>query len=124
MINELGGGPLLPPVVTGVTVETETEVLLFGATSAGPTLLAPAYVTTTVAVLVPSFSALGSYVTVSVIPAGPIVPDDGVTVAHGLSVVAVKLTAGVLPAMKTLCATPFAPTAIDVRWPGASGRTT
>src|SRR5947208_11703769 len=123
MIIAFAGGPLFPAGVTGVTVETETGTLLFGATSVMPTFPSAGYSTMTVAVLVPSFSATGSYVTVSVIPAGPSVPVDGETVAHGLSVRALKVTGGFFPAMKTFCVTASAPASIEVCPRGVSGRT-
>src|SRR6476661_4342228 len=98
MMSEFGSGVFLPPDATGVTVVTEIGTLT-GVTPSGtmPPLLAAAMVRINVALLVPSFSAAGSERIVNVTPAGPRVPEDGVTVAHGLSVVALNETAGVCP---------------------------
>src|ERR1700692_4680070 len=104
MMSELGSGELLPPEATGVTVVTETGTVAGGggvvSLALTPSLLAAPKVRITVAVFVPSFSAFGSETTVSVTPCGPRVPEDGVAVAHGLSVRAVNGTAGVRPGTK------------------------
>src|SRR3954467_7983846 len=100
MISEFGSGVVLPPGETGVTVVTETGTLT-AVVSVATTLVLPAAprVSMTVAVFVPSLSATGSEMIVSVTPSGPSVPDDGATVAHGLSARTVNGTAGVRPGM-------------------------
>src|SRR5436309_1405007 len=99
MISEFGSGVFLPPDATGVTVVTETGTLAGGVVSLAvkPSLPAALVVKITVAVFVPSFSAAGSETMVNVTPCAPSVPDEGVTVAHGLSVFAVNERDGVWP---------------------------
>src|SRR5438874_13358741 len=58
-----------------------------------------------VAVFVPMSRTVGSEETVSVSPAGPMLPDDGVIVIHGLSAVAAKIVAGFCPARTIACVT-------------------
>src|SRR3954470_17191033 len=125
MISEFGRGVFLPCGATGVTVVTETGTLKGGVVSSATTPFdAAPNVRMTVAVFVPSFSAIGSERMVSVIPSGPSVPEDGLTVAQGLSVRAVNGTAGVRPAMKIVCRTDaMLPTSTLVCFRGVSGIT-
>src|SRR5438132_2597158 len=108
MISESGGGVFFPVDETGVTRLTETGTFA-GATPSDlsrPVDPLP-YVRRIVPVLVPRWRAAGSDVTVNVTPSGPSVPDVGLTVSHGLSVLAVKVTGGFCPGTKTCCAIPF-----------------
>src|SRR5216684_1743036 len=126
MKSELGSGVFLPPEETGVTVVTETGTLAGGVVSVATMfpLLEALNERMTVAVFVPSFSATGSEMIVSVAPLGPSVPDDGFTVAHGLSVRAVKLRLGVTPGMKMVCRIVLAVPTSTLTWRcGMSGRT-
>ncbi len=107
MKSEFGSGVFLPPEETGVTVVTETGTLGGGGGVVSEATTFPLVATLNkrlpVAVFVPSFSAAGSEMIVSVTPPAPSVPEAGVTVAHGLSVKAKKLTVGVTPGMKMVC---------------------
>ena len=80
MTSAFGGGVVLPDGATGVTRLIDIGVFV----------VVPFVVTFRVPVLAPGGSELGSAVTVTVVPVGGIVPDDGVTVRYGLSVTAVN----------------------------------
>src|SRR3954469_24339203 len=125
MISEFGSGVVLPPGETGVTVVTETGTLTGVVVSVAmmPPLLAAPSVRMIVAVLVPGFSATGSEMIVSVTPSGPSVPDDGATVAHGLSARAENGTEGVRPGVKMVCRMVLAVPTSTLTWRcGLSGR--
>src|SRR4051794_2101491 len=81
MISALFGGSDLLPAATGVTRLTDSGTL---------TTVLPPEVTVTVPVFAPGGRLVGFAVTVTVVPPGGIVPEDGVTVRYGLSVVALK----------------------------------
>src|SRR5437762_624394 len=103
-INESGGGVFLPLLETGVTMLTDT-----GRFTAVTSVFAPVdvgaapYVTWIVPVFVPRLRIDGSAVTVSVRPSRGRIPLGGVTVSHGLSAFAVKLTGVDDPARKSFC---------------------
>ena len=83
MTSALDGGRPLPPGLTGVTRLTDTDLVA---------TLAPFEMTFSVPVFAPGGRFVGLAVTVTVVPPGGIVPDDGVTVRYGLSTAAVKGT--------------------------------
>src|SRR3954452_11745029 len=112
MISESGCGVLRGTGETGVTTLTEigTDVTAEPLLPIFPEL---PYVTSTVPVFVPRFRVPGAAVTVSVAPAGPTMPEAGVAVSHGLSVVAVKGVGVCTAGSRTVCTTlPSAPASV------------
>src|SRR4051794_23234012 len=112
MISESGCGVLRGTGETGVTTLTEigTDVTAEPLLPIFPEL---PYVTSTVPVFVPRFRVPGAAVTVSVAPAGPTMPEAGVTVSHGLSVLAVKGVGVCTAGSSTVCTTlPNAPASV------------
>src|SRR5438093_4983202 len=83
MTSALEGGSVVEPGVTGVTRLTVTDFVA---------IVAPLEATFNVPVFAPGGRPDGFAVTVTVVPPAGIVPDDGVTVRYGLSVVAVNGT--------------------------------
>src|SRR5438874_2791543 len=102
----LGGGAVFADPFTGVTRLIDTVVLLLRESFGTTVPFAAGALTVIVPVLAPTKRLLGSPRTVRVtVPSVRTVPEVGVTVRYGLSVVTVNAAPGIRPENVTVCVT-------------------